>query len=169
MDRLQIMDQPGVVARLKRIAFEIYEQHFQASRILLLGIEARGYFLAEEIAQYLTEISELEVKLGEVHVDRSGEEGDFGIELPVGIDELKGQVVILVNDVLHTGRTLLHASSILLLAGPSCIQTVVLVNRGHRVMPVSSDYVGLELATTIHQHVSVAVDLEARLASVFLE
>ncbi|MEM7657164.1 MAG: phosphoribosyltransferase family protein [Bacteroidota bacterium] len=169
MDRLQIMDQAGVYARLKRIAFEIYEQHFQASQLLMFGIEERGYFLAEEIAQYLTEISDLEVKLGEVHVDRSGEEGEFGIDIPIDLEELKGQVVVLVNDVLHTGRTLLNVSSILLHAVPSCIQTVVLINRGHRVMPVSSDYVGLELATTIHQHVSVAIDLEAREAAVFLE
>jgi pyrimidine operon attenuation protein/uracil phosphoribosyltransferase len=64
---------------------------------------------------------------------------------------------------------LLNVAAILLHAGPRCIQTGVLINRGHRAMPVSSDYVGLELATTIHQHVSVEIDLAARRAAVFLE
>ena len=145
-------------------------KNYLEKRLIILGIDERGRYLAEEISQYLSEISPLEVQLADANVDRSESEGSlaFGIDLSIGIEELKDQVVIVVNDVLHTGITLLNVVAILLHAGPKMIQTAVLINRGHRVMPVSSDYVGMELATTIHQHIQVLIDVEKEEVEAFL-
>ncbi|MEM7368910.1 MAG: phosphoribosyltransferase family protein [Bacteroidota bacterium] len=166
--KVQILNQSESAARLKRIAYEIYERNYLEDEIIIIGIDERGSYLAGEIAQYISAISPLNVHLADANVDRSDDSIVIGIDLSIGIDELKDQVVIVVNDVLHTGITLLHVVAILLHAGPKIIQTAVLINRGHRVMPIDSDYVGMELATTIHQHIQVIVDEAEKGAEAFL-
>lgn len=166
--KVKILNQSESAARLKRIAYEIYERNYLEDDIIIIGIDERGSYLAGEIAQYLEEISPLKVQLADANVDRSEESTVVGIDMSIGIEDLKEQVVIVVNDVLHTGITLMHVVAILLHAGPKMIQTAVLINRGHRVMPIDSDYVGMELATTIHQHIQVVVDEEKSGAEAFL-
>ena len=168
--QVKILNQSESASRLKRIAYEIYERNYLEEELIILGIDERGGYLASEIAKYLEEVSPLSIHLADANVDRSESDGSlaFGIDLSIGIEDLQDQVVIVVNDVLHTGITLLNVVAILLHAGPKMIQTAVLINRGHRVMPVSSDYVGMELATTIHQHIQVVINQEEKEVQAFL-
>ncbi|MEM6765633.1 MAG: phosphoribosyltransferase family protein [Bacteroidota bacterium] len=153
--KIRILDQKEIYARLKRMAFEVYERNYLEEGLLVLGIGIRGGFIAKELCRYLAEISTLKIERVKAQLDKS-EEG-IGIEIDLEIESIENRPVIVVDDVLYTGTTMLHVVSILLQAGPSSIQTAVLIDRGHRSMPVSPDFVGLELATTIQQHVSVDI------------
>ena len=153
--KVRILDQKEIYARLKRMAFEVYERNYQEKNLLVIGIDVRGGFIAKELCRYLTEISDLQIERVKAKLDKSDE--GVGIELDVDIEKIHQRPVVVVDDVLYTGNTMLHVVSILLQAGPNSIQTAVLIDRGHRSMPVSPDFVGLELATTIQQHVSVDI------------
>lgn len=157
MVKVPILEHEGIQRRLRRMAFELYEQHYQEQELLIIGIDERGGHIAQVIFDYLTEISPLDLTFIEAHVDRSSSEG-LGIELSVEPAELAGRPLIVIDDVLYTGTTLLNVVAILLMAQPKSIHTAVLIDRGHRKLPVSSDVTGLELATTIHQEVRVVID-----------
>ncbi|MEM6801492.1 MAG: phosphoribosyltransferase family protein [Bacteroidota bacterium] len=151
-DKVQILDQVSIMARLKRMAYEIYESNYGAKKLMLIGIDERGTFLAEKLAEFLKEISSLKISMLDAQLDREAEEG-LGITLSGEVKKLKGRRVIVVDDVLYSGNTMMQVVSILVQLQPASIQTAVLIDRGHRAMPISSDFVGLELATTLQQHV----------------
>lgn len=151
-DKVQILDAAAIMARIKRMAYEIYEANYTAKKLMLIGIDKRGGFLAKLIADYLKEICPLKVRLMDAKLDREAQEG-IGITLSGDVSKLAGQSVIVVDDVLYSGYTMINVVSILLQVGPRSIQTAVLIDRGHRTMPVSSDFVGIELATTLQQRV----------------
>lgn len=151
-DKVQILDSVGIMARIKRMAYEIYEANYAAKKLVLIGIDERGGFLAKLIADYLKEICSLKIQLLDASLDREAE-GGMGITLSAKVDKLEGKHVVVVDDVLYSGYTLLNVVSILLQVGPASIQTAVLIDRGHRTLPVSADFVGIELATTLQQHV----------------
>lgn len=151
-DKVQILDAAGIMARIKRMAYEIYEANYAAKKLVLIGIDKRGGFLAKLLADYLKEICSLKIRLMDAKLDREAKEG-MGITLSGDVSKLAGQPVIVVDDVLYSGHTMIHVVSILLQVGPGSIQTAVLIDRGHRTMPVSADFVGIELASTIQQHV----------------
>ena len=150
------------------MAFEIYERNYDAKRVYVIGVNERGGYLASKMLEYLERVSPLEIHYCQADVDRETDPVSYGIQLSMDPQELKDQEVIVVDDVLYTGRTLLNVVAILLQAGPNSIQTAILVDRGHRSMPISPDFVGIELATTYHQHVSVEVDMENEEAGAFL-
>lgn len=166
--RVQILDQAGIQARLRRMAYEIYEAHYDVQRLIVIGIDVRGGFLAHRLVEQLREISALEVELVPAYLDRDSDPPGIGIELQAGVEDLQGQRLLVVDDVLYTGTTLLHVVSILLHAQPASIQTAILIDRGHRLLPVSSDVVGLQLATTLQQHVEVEIDPEGSVTGAFL-
>lgn len=164
----RILDQVAIHARMRRMAYEIYEANYSETEVIIIGIDERGGFLANELCQYLREISPLSIISAGVQVDRTDAPQSIGIDLSIDIESLRGKSVVVVDDVLYTGFTMLHVISILLQAFPRRLHTAVLIDRGHRSLPISSDFVGLELATTIRQHVVVEVDTEARKTEAFL-
>ena len=165
-NHLRILDHDEIFARLKRMAYEIYENNYQQSEMLVIGIDQRGGFIAEKLVSFLSELSPIKVTLIDAEVDRS--ESLPGVSLSAELEDLTGKAILVVDDVLYSGFTMLSVVSILLQLEPSTIQTAVLIDRGHRKMPISADYVGLELSTTLHQHVSVRIDEDEEKAEVFL-
>ncbi len=168
MTKVPILAHEGIQHRLRRMAYELYELHFQEEELLIIGIDQRGGHVAQVVFDYLAEISPLNLTYIEVHVDRTSPEG-LGIDLSVELHELTGRPLIVIDDVLYTGTTLLNVVAILLMANPKSIKTAVLIDRGHRKLPVSSDVTGLELATTIHQEVRVVIDPETKAMSAHLQ
>jgi len=167
--KVLILDHASILTRLRRMAYELYEHHYQEEALTLIGIDERGGFLAEQLVDLLAEISPLSLTLIHAHVDRNeGEEGSLGIEIDAGLDDLTGQAVVVVDDVLYTGSTMLNVVSILLQAHPKCMKTAVLIDRGHRLLPIAADITGLELATTINEHVSVEFDQQVGRFEAFL-
>ncbi len=167
MNKIPILDDASIRTRLSRMAYEVFENHYGLKRLIVIGIDERGGYLATELSKHLRDVSDLDIHLVKSQLDRSGE--PVGIDLEIeDLQELRGQALVVVDDVLYTGRTLMHVVSILLHAAPASIQTAVLIDRGHRQFPVAADIVGLPLATTLHQHVSVEMDSETHRMGAFL-
>lgn len=170
-DQVKILDRNDVQARIKRMAFEIYENNFQEEGLILLGADERGGFIAELLQAHLLNISPLKIARWHATFDkknRQGRGGRMGVNFSHELKELTGKNVVVVDDVLYSGNTMLHLVAPLLEVIPNKIEVAVLIDRGHRNMPISPNYVGLELATTIHQIVSVEVDFEERIIEAFL-
>ncbi|MDX2248090.1 MAG: phosphoribosyltransferase family protein [Bacteroidia bacterium] len=165
--KVKILDQTAIFAKLKRMAYQIYEANYLEKEIYIMGIDERGGFLAKELADFLRELSNREIILVKAGLDRSESPG-MGVSLSVDIEKLSGKAVVVVDDVLYSGVTMLNVVSILLQAGTKTIQVAVMIDRGHRLVPVSADFIGMELATTLQQHVSFETTGEKKEVSVYL-
>lgn len=168
-DTVRILDQEAVEAKLLRMAYEIYESHYGQEQLILIGIDQRGGFLGQRLLSHLENISSLRVTYLQASLDRQENDSLIGIDLGVeSLTSLAGGHIVVVDDVLYSGTTLLNVVSILLQARPASIQTAVLINRGHRTVPVAADFTGMQLATTIQQHVQVTLDTSSQRAEAFL-
>ena len=155
-EKVKILSAGAIAAMLRRMAYEIYERNYGESTLVLAGIGARGAFLADRIAMHLEEISPLKV----IRQDIQKPEGDQSlrwVEAPVA-EALQGATVLLIDDVLYSGSTVMQALVLAIGFHPAKIQTLFLIDRGHHQYPVTHDYVGMEMATSLKQYISVEVD-----------
>ena len=152
----RILNKQQIHQKISRITYEIYENNYLEKKIYVAGIPS-GYKLAKLLVGELKKISPFEIILLKVEFDKEKPSFD-SIKVDCDPNELKGQVLILVDDVLHTGRTFLHSLRPFLDVDIKKIETVVLVNRSHKLFPISSDYTGYELATTLNDHIEVVLD-----------
>ena len=145
---------------LKRMAHEILERNKGADNLVLLGIRTRGIPLAERLAANIADFEGRKVPVGELDVtlyrDDYARTGPLPLGQTVFPDEIDGKVVVLVDDVLYTGRTIRAAMDAVMDYGrPRKIQLAVLVDRGHRELPIRADFVGKNLPTPSEQVVKV--------------
>ena len=162
MQERQIMSQDDVRRALTRVAHEILENNRGADDLVIVGIHTRGVHLARRIADYLAKFEGVNVPVGSL--DISLYRDDLTVrdqsqtkiqptDIPVGI---QGKRVVLVDDVLYTGRTIRAAMDALVDFGrPQIIQLAILLDRGHRELPIRADYVGQNLPTAIEERVKV--------------
>jgi len=155
-----VLTDTDVARALKRMAHEILERNKGADRLVLMGIRTRGIPLAERLARQIGSIEGNEVAAGSLDVTlyrddyaRTGPRPLGQTSFPAEVD---GKVVVLVDDVLYTGRTIRAAMDAVMDYGrPQAIQLAVLVDRGHRELPIRADYVGKNLPTSAEQEVRV--------------
>jgi pyrimidine operon attenuation protein/uracil phosphoribosyltransferase len=156
-----LLDAEGLERTLSRIAHEIIERNDDLARLALVGIHTRGVPLAERLATLIEDRSGDEVALGAVDITFHRDDAIPGREQPVvhatALDfELQGMTVVLVDDVLYTGRTIRAAIETLFEHGrPARVQLAVLVDRGHRELPIRPDYVGKNLPTARSERIQV--------------
>ena len=153
-DQTIILDHKQIGQKITRIAHQILENNFQEKSIVIIGIQKEGFVLATRIFKILETISTCEIKLHGIKIDKKNPLKSNLIE-EVATLGLKNKIVILVDDVLNSGRTLIHATQALLQAEVKGLQTVCLVDRKHRKFPIRADYVGLTLSTTLQEHITV--------------
>ena len=140
--------------KLQRMAYEIVEQNIEErGELILAGIKENGVVLAHIIAGYLRAIIENPVKVIEVELNKKHPE-QIAISEELNFNDA---VIILIDDVTNSGKTLLYALKPFLLYHPRKIQTLTLVERTHKMYPVTSDYVGISLASTLQEHIFVEV------------
>jgi pyrimidine operon attenuation protein/uracil phosphoribosyltransferase len=161
-----ILNDVQIRRKIRRMAYEIYENNYNEKEVVLAGIVDHGYELARQLSEALAEISPLDVKLIHITLDKSAPTQST-IELDHDIAGLKNKVIILVDDVLNTGRTLAYSLKPFLTIKIKRLEIAVLVNRSHAQFPMSSVYTGYELATTINDHVNV--NLKGKKFSVILQ
>jgi len=149
-----ILDHDQVERKIQRIAHEILEKHHSEKELIMVGVAKRGVILSEKLAGILSGISKIKVTTASIKLDKDDPLG-VPIELSIGSEELKGKCVLLIDDVLQGGMTLMHAAAHLVQAPISKLTTVVLVDRRHRRFPIRADIVGLTLSTTLQEHISV--------------
>ncbi|HEX3079701.1 MAG TPA: phosphoribosyltransferase family protein [Puia sp.] len=154
MEKNYILSPEVAAKKLKRMAFEILENNFGETSFILAGIRESGTVIAETIQRLLTEIAGLQTELITVSLDKKN---PTTVEISRPLD-FKNKVVILIDDVSNSGKTLLYAIRPFLDTAPKKIQTLVLVERSHNAFPVKPDYVGLSVATTIQEHIYVEVE-----------
>ncbi|RAJ05272.1 pyrimidine operon attenuation protein/uracil phosphoribosyltransferase [Chitinophaga skermanii] len=156
-----ILTQDVIEQKITRIAYEIYEHNSDEQEITLAGIWDRGSIIARKIAAHLEKISPVKVQVVEIQLDKVNpatvtisEQADF-----------TGKVIVVVDDVANSGRTMLYALKPFLNNLPRKIQTAVLVDRKHKSFPLSVDYVGYSLATTPQEMVMVDTEGEEILSA----
>lgn len=140
------------------MAFEVYERNFQESELIIVGVDERGGFIAKFLYELIGQISPLTLTLVTTRLDRKvrqGKSGPIQVEFDQPVAGLKDKNVLVVDDVLYGGNTMMNVIAPLLSAEPTKIEIAVLIDRGHRMMPISPNFVGIELATTLQQFVSV--------------
>jgi pyrimidine operon attenuation protein/uracil phosphoribosyltransferase len=151
-----ILDRSTAEKKMRRMALEIIENNFDEKEIILAGIRESGGVVAKNIRRMIAENSDLKTELISVDLDKKNPKD---IRLGKGVD-FNNKVIILIDDVANTGKTLLYALKPLLDFYPKKIQTLVLVERKHNSFPVRPDYIGLSIATTLQEHIFVEVDEE---------
>ncbi len=157
-----ILNDDQIRKKLRRIAFEIYEQNYDEKELCLIGIRENGYELAGILNDYLLEISDLKVNVCGLSLNKSQPLSE-PIRVDCELKQLQNKVVIIIDDVAHSGKTLMYALKPIIDNHPKKIQIAVLVDRKHKRYPVTADFVGLLLSTGAHEmvHVKMGEELSA--------
>jgi pyrimidine operon attenuation protein/uracil phosphoribosyltransferase len=163
-EKARIMDKEAIQRALKRIAHEIVERNKGIDNIVLIGIRRRGVPLAKRLQKFLAEIEGKEVPVGSLDITLYRDDLNLRLDQPkVGKTEInfsiEGKDVILVDDVLYTGRTVRSALDALMDIGrPRTVQLSVLIDRGHRELPIRADYVGKNVPTSRKEQIEVRLE-----------
>ena len=160
----EVVDALTMKRAITRITYEIIERYQEIENVVLIGIKTRGIFIAERIAQRLKELENIEVPVGELDITLYRDDKSVELEeaklhdsaIPVS---LEGKEVILIDDVLFTGRTIRAALDAVMDFGrPKRIGLAVLVDRGHRELPVRPDFVGKNIPTALTEEIVVEME-----------
>lgn len=148
MAKKEIIDEITMKRAITRITYEIIERNKELDKLVLIGIKTRGVYLAKRIQERLQQLEGLEIPFGELDTrpfrdDKKAQEDTTEIDM-----DITDKDVILVDDVLYTGRTIRAAiDGLVKLGRPARVQLAVLVDRGHRELPIRADYVGKNIPT----------------------
>ncbi len=159
LEKSLILDAAQVKQKIRRMAYEIYEHNFKEKSLVVAGIEGQGYVLAQLLVKELESISPLKAKLAKVMIDKSAPQ-QSEVTLDCELKLLQKKCIIVVDDVLNTGRTFAYGLKPFLDIEVKKIEIAVLVNRSHTLFPVYPQYTGYELSTTINDHVEVSLGRE---------
>ncbi|GAB3648252.1 phosphoribosyltransferase domain-containing protein [Echinicola sediminis] len=160
-----VLNHKQIQQKITRIAFEIYERNAGEEELVFAGISGMGYVFAGLLAEKVREISSLRIEELQISLDKFTKTQPQ-VKLSKEVDFM-GKCLIIVDDVLNSGRTLTYAIDPFLKYEVKKIEVAVLVNRSHKLFPVSADYTGYELATTLSEN--IVVDLNESDSTVHLQ
>lgn len=156
MNKNIILSQQQIEHTIQRIAYQIYETFVDEEEIVLAGITTNGYIFAQKISEALHTIATLKVSLCEVTVNKNNPE--LAIQTSLTKEQYANKGLVLVDDVLNSGTTLIYAVRHFLDVPLKKFKTAVLVNRNHKKYPVKADFKGISLSTSSLEHVHVVFD-----------
>ena len=151
-----ILNHDEINHKIRRIAFQIYEANVNEKEVVLAGIDSNGYIFAKKLKAVLQKISDIEVILCKVSIDKKNPWLD--IKTSLSPDDYKNKSLVLVDDVLNSGTTLIYGVKHFLNVPLKQFKTAVLVNRNHKKYPVKADFKGISLSTSLHEHVHINLD-----------
>lgn len=161
MSAKQVLDGPALLQKIRRISFQIFENNFEEKEIIIAGIVGQGFALAEMICKHVHEISSIQAKAVSITLNK-----EVPYESPVQFDTdlsaLEDKVIIIVDDVLNTGRTFSYSLAPFLSIPVKKLQVAVLIDRNYRKFPIAADYIGYALSTTLSEHVEVIISDPAK-------
>lgn len=154
--RSLILTADDIHKKIQRISYEILENNDEEHEIVLAGIRQKGFVFAQRLEAMLQKIGHLSVILTDIQLQKNRPANS---EILMGIDPstVNNKVVIVCDDVANTGKAMLYAMKPFLDFAPKKIQVAVLVDRKHKIYPVSADYVGLSLSTNMQEHITVEI------------
>jgi pyrimidine operon attenuation protein/uracil phosphoribosyltransferase len=148
-----VLDQEAISRKMRRMALEVAEQNIEEKELVIAGIEGNGEIVAKCLINELKELVSSQIKSITISLNKKDPlEVSFQPQL-----DPENKVIILVDDVANTGKTMLYALKPFLNAHPKKIQTLVLVERSHKLFPIQTDYTGLSITTTLMEHIAVEV------------
>ncbi|MEK6452333.1 MULTISPECIES: phosphoribosyltransferase family protein [Myroides] len=162
MTKKIILTKEEIKFKSKRIAYQIYETYVDEEEIVIAGVANSGYVFAQKLAEALQEISTISVKLCEVRIDKQNPINP--IETSLDSSEYANKAVVLVDDVLNSGATLIYGVKHFLDVPLKKLKTAVLVDRNHKNYPVKADFKGISLSTSLLEHIQVVFDGEEEYA-----
>jgi len=151
--KVLILNQEQIKKKTVRIAYQLLEDNFEEDALVLVGIADRGYVFAQRLKALLESISSLDIQLIKVTLDKTSSTLEAQTDIPV--EQAKNKVVILIDDVLNSGRTLAYGMGVFFDVPLKKMRTVVLIDRSHHKYPIFSDFSGLKLSTILKEHVTV--------------
>lgn len=159
MSKSIILTNEEIKHKIRRIAFQIYESNSNEKEVILAGISENGYILTKKIKKELDKISDIKTILCEVVIDKDNPLKPITTSLE--INDYKNKPLILIDDVLNSGTTLMYAVKHFLEVPLKRFKTAVLVNRNHKKYPVKADFKGISLSTSLQEHVTVDFNKKA--------
>lgn len=157
-----ILTQLQISQKIRRIAYQIYETNSSEKEIILAGIVGNGFVFAEKLMEYLQDISTLKVTICKVTIDKKNPLKPIYTSLE--IKDYENKSLVLVDDVLNSGTTLIYGIKHFLEVPLKKFKTAVLVNRNHKKYPVKADFKGISLSTSIKEHIQVVFSKEETIA-----
>ena len=154
MAKNYILDEGTAARKLQRMAYEILESNLDEPEIILAGIRDSGSVIARNIQQLLQQIGGMKTDIIDISLDKRNP-GEITLSKTM---DFGNKVIVVIDDVANSGKTMLYAMKPFLAYIPKKIQTLALVERTHKTYPVKTDYVGLSLATTLQEHIYVDVE-----------
>ncbi|WP_136479800.1 phosphoribosyltransferase family protein [Cognatitamlana onchidii] len=151
-----ILNHNEINHKIRRIAFQIYESNVDENEVVLAGIDKNGYLLAKKLKTILKNISNIDPVLCKVTIDKSHPWEPISTSLSK--DSYANKSLVLIDDVLNSGTTLIYGVKHFLDVPLKQFKTAVLVNRNHKKYPVKADFKGISLSTSLHEHVEVVLE-----------
>jgi len=152
-----ILDEGQVDQKIRRIAYQVYENNFGEKIIYIAGIIGAGYVLASKLKEELEKISPIKAHLIKIDLNKQAPARDE-INIDFDLTTINNKVILLVDDVLNTGKTFAYGMRPFLNIKVKKIEVAVLVNRAHSSFPVAPTYTGYELSTTLDEHINVVLE-----------
>ena len=156
MGKNKILDYQLVKKKIIRISLQIIEANSSEDEIIIAGIENNVYNIAKKVCDEIKKISDKKIQLCSIKIDKKNPRKEISVSLVKGQYENKS--VVIVDDVLNSGSTLMYAVKYFLETKLKKLKTAVLVDRNHKKYPIKADYKGLSLSTSIQNHVEVSID-----------
>lgn len=157
-----ILDTVQIEQKVKRIAYQIYENNSSEKEIILAGVAKNGYVFANKIGAALKEISSIKITMCEVVIDKKNLLLPITTSIPS--EDYQQKSLVLIDDVLNSGGTLIYSIKHFLEVPLKRFKTAVLVNRNHKKYPVKADFKGISLSTTLQEHVAVEFSKDSAIA-----
>lgn len=156
MDKNKILDYHLVKKKIIRISLQIIEANSIDDEIIIAGIENNGYIIAKKICNEIKKISDKKIQLCSIKIDKKNPRKEIIVSLLQ--EQYENKSVVIVDDVLNSGSTLMYAVKYFLDTKLKKLKTAVLVDRNHKKYPIKADYKGLSLSTSIQNHVKVSIN-----------
>ncbi|MFD0794285.1 phosphoribosyltransferase family protein [Mucilaginibacter litoreus] len=164
--KILILTSQQIQQKIDRIAYQILEDNFDEQEVLIAGILPRGNHVAERLKVMLDKIAPFETRLLTIELEK--ESSKLQAKTNFDVQECSNKVIVLVDDVLNSGKTLAYGFGIFLDVPLKKLRTVVLVDRNHKNFPVTTDYAGIALSTVIKQHIDVVLNEAGQEDAVYL-
>ena len=156
MDKKKILNNLQIKKKIKRISLQIIESYISENEIVLAGIKKNGFIISKKISDEIKNNSDIKVKLCKIIIDKKNPRKQISTSLK--LEDYQNKSIVLIDDVLNSGSTLIYAVKHFLDTDIKKIKTAVLVDRNHKKFPIKADFKGLSLSTSIQNHVEVVFD-----------
>jgi pyrimidine operon attenuation protein / uracil phosphoribosyltransferase len=156
MKKTRILDSIAIWQKTRRIAYQVVESNYNEEQLILIGIKLNGYYFAQMLQTEIARITQMPTSLHALDINKLLPL-DRAISITPPLGNLAGKTIVMIDDVANTGRTLYYALRPIMDCLPKKVQLAVLVDRQHKLFPISPDYVGLSLSTTMQEHITVDI------------